>query len=168
MVFGVFLTKKAPIQCLFSTTSKNKKQALGALPKTPLSLARPQGGWQTLSTYPYGGVGSIQGVKGKMHDFVDPLTLHLRGVAKLTEADGLETCQGLRSNRAWPAFTGWRRQRSVVRVQEVSCTPAPANARCGQRPRVLARPLGGRAVKMCRRALIFKGFGFTRHRASSV
>ena len=54
-------------------------------------------------------VGSIQGVKGKMHDFValDPLSISV-GVAKLTEADGLETCQGLRSNRvaAWPLRVG--------------------------------------------------------------
>ena len=33
---------------------KNKKQALGALPQTPLSLARPQGQVANLSTYPYG------------------------------------------------------------------------------------------------------------------
>ena len=49
---------------------KNKKQALGALPQTPLSLARPQGQVANLSTYPYGECWSIQGVKGKMHDFV--------------------------------------------------------------------------------------------------
>ena len=50
---------------------KNKKQALGALPQTPLSLARPQGaGGKPYPPTPTVSVGSIQGVKGKMHDFV--------------------------------------------------------------------------------------------------
>ena len=96
---------------------KNKKQALGALPQTPLSLARPQGaGGKPYPPTPTVSVGSIQGVKGKMHDFValDPLSISV-GVAKLTEADGLETCQGLRSNRvaAWPLRVGWRRPNAL-------------------------------------------------------
>ena len=69
---------------------KNKKQALGALPQTPLSLARPQGaGGKPYPPTPTVSVESIQGVKGKMHDFValDPLSISV-GVAKLTEADG--------------------------------------------------------------------------------
>ena len=53
------------------TTSK-KKQALGALPQ-PHSHLRGHGGrWQTLATYPYGECWVVQGVKGKMHDFVAP------------------------------------------------------------------------------------------------
>ena len=91
----------------FSTTSKTKNKPLGLCPN-PLSLARPQGRWQTYPPTPTVSVGSIQGVKGKMHDFValDPLSISV-GVAKLTEADGAETCQGLRSNRvAWPLQVG--------------------------------------------------------------
>ena len=79
-----------------------------------------------------------------MHDFValDPLSISV-GVAKLTEADGLETCQGLRSNRVAAAFTGWRRQRSVVRVQEVFPAPLPRGEReVWAAPTVLTRPLG--------------------------
>ena len=119
---------------------------MGLCPK-PLSLARPQGGWQTLSTYPYGEwwVDS-KASKGKMRDFValDP-SLSV-GVAKLTEADGLETCQGLRSNRvaaARPLQVG-ATQRSVVRVQEVFPAPARGERRCGQRPRSgVNKTLGG-------------------------
>ena len=78
-----------------------------------------------------------------MHDFVALDPSHLRGVAKLTEADGAETCQGLRSNRvaAWPLQVGGD-PTLVVRVQEVfPCTPATANA-VWAAPTVLARPLG--------------------------
>ena len=84
-----------------------------------------------------------------MHDFValDPLSISV-GVTKLTEADGLETCQGLRSNRvAARAHTGWERQRSVVRVQEVFPAPLPvANTGVGSAHGV-AKTLGGRAVE---------------------
>ena len=115
------------------------------MPQTPLSLARPQGRWQTLSTYPYGECWSrFQGVKGKMHDFValDPLSISV-GVAKLTEADGAETCQGLQKQPRSNGLYRLEATASVVRVQEVF--PAPchvANARCGQRPRGVGRPLG--------------------------
>ena len=125
---------------------KNKKQALGALPQTPLSLARPQGaGGKPYPPTPTVSVGSIQGVKGKMHDFVALTPLHLRGVAKLTEADGAGNLSRLaKQPRSNAAFTGWRRQRSVVRVQEVfPCTPATWRSwRVWAAPTVLARPLG--------------------------
>ena len=94
------------------------------------------------------------------------------GVAKLTEADGeLETCQGLRSNRvaAWPLQVGGD-PTLVVRVQEVfPCTPCHvANAGVGSAHGV-GKTLGGRAVgEKCAVGTHFKGFGFTRHRASSV
>ena len=71
------------------------------------------------------------------------------GVAKLTEADGLETCQSLRSNRvAILAFTGLEAtQHSVVRVQEVSLHPCHvANAGVGSAHSV-GKTLGGRAVE---------------------
>ena len=69
-----------------------------------------------------------------MHDFValDPLSISV-GVAKLTEADGAGNLSRLaKQPRSGLAFTGWRRQRSVVRVQEVFPAPLPvANAGVG-------------------------------------
>ena len=61
-LFSVFLVVnilKFDINCTFFwdyfqlTKPKTKKQDLGALPQTPLSLARPQGMWQNLSTFPW-------------------------------------------------------------------------------------------------------------------
>ena len=78
--FAVFLVAKILKMHIFLTflngyihpnNFKNKKQDLGALPQTPLSLARPQGaGGKPYPPTPTVSVGSIQGVKGKMHDFV--------------------------------------------------------------------------------------------------
>ena len=77
--FAVFLVAKILKMHIFDLLNgyihpnnfKNKKQALGALPQTPLSLARPQGaGGKPYPPTPTVSVGSIQGVKGKMHDFV--------------------------------------------------------------------------------------------------
>ena len=123
---------------------KNKKQALGALPQTPLSLARPQGaGGKPYPPTPTVSVGSFKASRVKMHDFValDPSPISV-GVAKLTEADGLETCQGLRSNRVAAAL-GWRRQRSVVRVGAGGFpAPLPRGDEVWAAPTVLARPLG--------------------------
>ena len=92
------------------------------------------------------------------------------GVAKLTEADGAGNLSRLaKQPRSSLAFTGWRRQRSVVRVQEVFLHPCHvANAGVGSAHGV-GKTLGGRAVgKKCAVGTHFKGFGFTRHRASSV
>ena len=83
-----------------------------------------------------------------MHDFValDPLSISV-GVAKLTEADGAGNLSRLaKQPRSSLAFTGWRRQRSVVRVQEVSLHPCHvANAGVGSAHSV-GKTLGGRAV----------------------
>ena len=105
-----------------------------------------------------------------MHDFValDPLSISV-GVAKLTEADGAGNLSRL-AKQPRSAFTaGWRRQRSVVRVQEVSLHPCHvANAGVGSAHGV-GKTLGGRAVREnIAVGTHFKGFGFTRHRASSV
>ena len=92
------------------------------------------------------------------------------GVAKLTEADGAGNLSRLaKQPRSGLAFTGWRRQRSVVRVQEVFLHPCHvANAGVGSAHGV-GKTLGGRAVEeKCAVGTHFKGFGFTRHRASSV
>ena len=106
-----------------------------------------------------------------MHDFValDPLSISV-GVAKLTEADGAGNLSRLaKQPRSGLAFTGWRRQRSVVRVQEGFPAPLPRGERgCGQRPRCWQDPWGSRSKGKCAVGTHFKGFGFTRHRASSV
>ena len=91
------------------------------------------------------------------------------GVAKLTEADGAGNLSRLaKQPRSGLYRLEATQQRSVVRVQEVSLHPCHvANAGVGSAHGV-NKTLGGRAVgKMCRRHS-FKGFGFTRHRASSV
>ena len=50
---------------------KNKKQALGALPQNPTLTCEAAGaGGKPYPPTPTVSVGSIQGVKGKMHDFV--------------------------------------------------------------------------------------------------
>ena len=86
-----------------------KKNKPGALPQTPLSLCEAAGA----GGKPYPPTPTVSVVDSKASRVKcttsSPLTpLHLRGVAKLTEADGAETCQGLRSNRvaAWPLQVG--------------------------------------------------------------
>ena len=149
------------------TTSKTKNKPLGLCPKPPLSLARAGGRWQTL-TYPYGECWSRFKASRVKCTTSSPLTpLHLRGVAKLTEADGLETCQGLRSNRVALGLYGLEHNSSVVRVQEGFPAPLPWRTRVWAAPTVLTRPLGVAQGK-CAVGHSFKGFGFTRHRASSV
>ena len=69
------------------------------------------------------------------------------GVAKLTEADGAGNLSRLAEQPRSLAFTGWRRQRSVVRVQEVFLHPCHvANAGVGSAHGV-GKTLGGRAVE---------------------
>ena len=83
------------------------------------------------------------------------------GVAKLTEADGAETCQGLRSNRvaAWPLQVGGD-PTLVVRVQEVfPCTLPRGERGCGQRPRCWQDPWGSRSRGENAVGTHFKGFG---------
>ena len=94
------------------------------------------------------------------------------GVAKLTEADGAGNLSRLaKQPRSGLAFYRLEAtQRFVVRVQEVfPCTPCHvANAGVGSAHGV-GKTLGGRAVgEKCAVGTHFKGFGFTRHRASSV
>ena len=130
----------------FSETSPFLCQHLGALPQTPASLAAPQG--QAVKTQPPDPVAKCWvGSKASRVKCTasPPLTpLHLR-----------ESSKTIRSGRSWKpvkaceatacglAFTGWRRQRSVVRVQEVfPCTPATWRTRVWAAPTVLARPLG--------------------------
>ena len=119
-----------------------------ALPKPPLISGGRRGRWQTLSTYPYGECCRFQGVKGKMHDFVALDPSHLRGGSKLTEADGAETCQGLRSNHvaAWPLQVGGDPTLCGKGAGGFSLHPCHvANAGVGSAHGV-GKTLGGRAV----------------------
>ena len=132
--------------CIYSTLRPFLCQHLGALPQTPASLAAPRG--QAVKTQPPDPVAKCWvGSKASRVKCTasPPLTpLHLR-----------ESSKTIRSGRSWKpvkaceatacglAFTGWRRQRSVVRVQEVfPCTPATWRTRVWAAPTVLARPLG--------------------------
>ena len=83
-----------------------------------------------------------------MHDFVALDPLHLRGVAKLTEADGAGNLSRLaKQPRSGLAFTGWRRPNaSVVRVQEVFPCTLPRGERGWGSAHGVGKTLGGRAV----------------------
>ena len=130
------------------------------MPQTPLHLRGGRAG-ATLSTYPYGEcwVDSKASRVKCTTSFLTPL--HLRGVAKLTEADGAENPSRLaKQPRSGLAFTGWRRPNaSVVRVQEVfPCTPATWRTRVGSAHGV-GKTLGGRSRGKCAVGTHFKGFG---------
>ena len=79
--------------------------------------------WQNLSTFPGLSVGSIQGVKGEMHDCVAarPLSISL-GVAKRSEADGAGNLSRLAKQPRSSNSLYWLEatQRSVVGVQGLS------------------------------------------------
>ena len=125
---------------------------MGLCPKPHSHLRGRRGRWQTLSTYPYGECWVDSKASRVKCTTSSPLTpLHLRGVAKLTEADGAGNLSRLaKQPRSGLAFTGWRRQRSVVRVQEVFPAPLPRGERgCGQRPRCWQDPWGSRSRGKC-------------------
>ena len=98
--FAVFLVAKILKMHIFLTflngyihpnNFKNKKQALGALPQTPLTLRGRRGRWQTLSTYPYGECWVDSKASRVKCTTSSPLTpLHLRGGSKTN-----------RSGRSW-------------------------------------------------------------------
>ena len=154
--FAVFLVAKILKMHIFLTflngyihltTSKTKNKPLGLCPKPTLTCEAAGAGGKPYPPTPTVSVGSIQGVKGKMHDFVALTPLHLRGGSKTNRSGRswkpVKACEAT----AYAAFTGWRRQRSVVRVQEVF--PAPchvANAGVGSAHGV-NKTLGGRAVR---------------------
>ena len=156
------------------TTSKTKNKPLGLCPKPHSHLRGRRGRWQTLSTYPYGECWVDSKASRVKCTTSSPLTpLHLRGGSKTNRSGrSWETCQGLRSNRVAAAFTGWRRQRLTLCGKGAggfSLHPCHvANAGVGSAHGV-GKTLGGRAVEgKCAVGTHFKGFGFTRHRASSV
>ena len=107
-----------------------------------------------------------------MHDFValDPSPISV-GVAKLTEADGAGNPSGLRSNRvaAWPLQVGGDPTLCGKGAGGFSPAPLPRGERGVGSAHGVGKTLGGRAVGgKCAVGTHFKGFGFTRHRASSV
>ena len=106
-----------------------------------------------------------------MHDFVALDPSISVGVAKLTEADGAGNPSRLaKQPRSGLAFTGWRRPNACGKgAGGFSLHPCHvANAGVGSAHGV-GKTLGGRAVGgKCAVGTHFKGFGFTRHRASSV
>ena len=94
------------------------------------------------------------------------------GVAKLTEADGAGNLSRLaKQPRSGLAFTGWRRPNALCGKGAGGFSLHPchvANAGVGSAHGV-GKTLGGRAVGENKAVgTHFKGFGFTRHRASSV
>ena len=142
-------------------------------PKPHFTLRGRRGRWQTLSTYPYGECWVDSKASRVKCTTSSPLTpLHLRGVAKLTERGrSWKTCQGLRSNRvaAWPLQVGGDPTLCGKGAGGFSLHPLPRGERgCGQRPRCWQDPWGSRSRGKCAVGTHFKGFGFTRHRASSV
>ena len=108
-----------------------------------------------------------------MHDFValDPLSISV-GVAKLTEADGAGNLSRLaKQPRSGLAFTGWRRPNVFCGKGAGGFSLHPchvANAGVGSAHGVGKTPWGSRSRGKCAVGTHFKGFGFTRHRASSV
>ena len=163
--FAVFLVAKILKMHIFLTflngyihpnNFKNKKQALGALPQTPLSLARPQGQVANLSTYPYGECWSRFKASRVKCTTSSPLTpLHLRGVAKLTEADGAGNLSRLaKQPRSGLAFYGLEATTLCGKgAGGFPCTPATWRTRVWAAPTECWQDPWGRAVeeKMCRR-----------------
>ena len=121
--FAVFLVAKI-LKCTFffdllngyihPNNFKNKKKPWGLAPN-PTHLRGRRGRWQTLSTYPYGECWVDSKASRVKCTTSSPLTpLHLRGVAKLTEADGAGNPSRLaKQPRSGLAFTGWRRPNAL-------------------------------------------------------
>ena len=161
--FAVFLVAKILKMHIFLTflngyihltTSKTKNKPLGLCPKPHSHLRGRRGRWQTLSTYPYGECWSRFKASRVKCTTSSPLTpLHLRGVAKLTEADGAGNLSRLakqpRSGR--PLRVGGD---PTLCGKGAGGFPAPlprGERGCGQRPRCWQDPWGRAVGKMCRR-----------------
>ena len=130
------------------TTSKTKNKPLGLCPKPHSHLRGRRGRWQTLSTYPYGECWVDSKASRVKCTTSSPLTpLHLRGVAKLTEADGAGNLSRLaKQPRSGLAFTGWRRQRSGKGAGGFSLHPCHvANAGVGSAHGCWQDPWGSRS-----------------------
>ena len=122
------------------------------MPQPHSHLRGRRGRWQTLSTYPYGECWSRFKASRVKCTTSSPLTpLHLRGVAKLTEADGAGNLSRLaKQPRSSLAFTGLEATTLCGKGAGGFPAPLPRGERgCGQRPRVLTRPLGSRSRGKC-------------------
>ena len=134
---------------------------MGLCPKPHSHLRGRRGQVANPIPTPTVSVGSIQGVKGKMHDFVALDPLHLRGGSKTNRSGrSWKPVKACGSNRvaAWPLRVGGDNA-SVVRVQEVFPAPLPRGERgCGQRPQCWQDPWGSRSRGKCAVGTHFKGF----------
>ena len=144
VVLVSFLTQKKHRFSVFLVQLQKQKTSPWGFAQTPSHLRGRRGRWQTYPPTPTVGVGSIQGVKGKMHDFVALTPLHLRGVAKLTEADGAGNLSRLaKQPRGNMAFTGWRRPNFLCgKGAGGFLHPCHVANRVWAAPTVLTRPLG--------------------------
>ena len=133
------------------TTSKTKNKPLGLCPKPHSHLRGRRGRWQTLSTYPYGECWVDSKASRVKCTTSSPLTpLHLRGVAKLTEADGAGNLSRLAKQP---------RSNSLYRLEATtlcgkgaggfSCTPATWRTRGVGSAHGVNRPLGSRSRGKC-------------------
>ena len=152
-ICGVFSSKDSKMHIFLTFLNgyihpnnfKNKNKLWGFAPNPTLTCRGRRGRWQTLSTYPYGECWVDSKASRVKCTTSSPLTLSISvGVAKLTEADRAETCQGLRSNRvaAWPLQVGGDPTLCGKGAGGFSCTPATWRTRVWAAPTVLARPLG--------------------------
>ena len=97
---------------------------MGLCPNPTLTCEAAGAGGKPYPTYPYGECWVDSKASRVKCTTSSPLTpLHLRGVAKLTEADGLETCQGLRSNRVATAL--YRLEATTLCGKGAGGFPAP-------------------------------------------
>ena len=96
-----------------------------------------------------------------MHDFVALDPLHLRGVAKLTEADGAGNLSRLAKQplAAWPLQVGGDPTLCGKGAGGFPLHPCHVANAGGAAPTVLARPLGSRSRGQCAVGTHFKGFG---------
>ena len=113
-ICGVFSSKDSKMHIFLTFLNgyihpnnfKKQKQALGALPQTPLTCEAAGAGGKPYPPTPYGECWVDSKASRVKCTTSSPLTpLHLRGGSKTTEADGAGNLrQGLRSNRvaAWP------------------------------------------------------------------
>ena len=117
---------------------------MGLCPKPHSHLRGRRAGGKPYPPTPTVSVGSIQGVKGKMHDFValDPLSISV-GVAKLTEADGAGNLSRLAKQ---PRSLGLYRLEATTLCGKGAggfpCTLLPSGAGVGSAARGVNKTLG--------------------------
>ena len=150
--FAVFLVAKILKMHIFDllnsyihlTTSKTKTSPWGFAPNPTLTCEAAGAGGKPYPPTPTVSVGVDSKASRVKCTTSSPLTpLHLRGVAKLTEADGAGNLSRLAKQ---PRSSGlYRLEATTLCGKGAGGFPAPlprGERGCGQRPRVLARPLG--------------------------